>query len=196
MNGQPLTEVTSVGIQSTDGIYDDGEGTDLPGSTFSTCVPPGDYTLSFFADSFMFEWYNDAFDAASATPITVAADVTDIEASLGWATITGRVTDRKTGDPELFGSISVVDATTGLGFDNEGTNADGVYSLSVPPGQWTIAFAADYHWSEWFYDAKKFSKATVIEITPFTPLISGIDAELRRCSRKISDFCFPRNFNR
>jgi len=196
INGLPLTEITSVGIQSIDGTYEDGEGTDLPGSTFSTCVPPGEYVLSFFADSFMFEWYNDAFDAASATPVVVTADVAGLDASLGWATITGRVTDKKTGDPELLGSISVVDATTGIGFDNEGTNADGVYTLSVPPGQWAVAFAADYHWSEWFDNKKKFSQARVIEVTPFTPLISGIDAELRRCSRTVPDFCFPRNFNR
>ena len=66
----------------------------------------------------------------------------------------------------------------------------------MPPGQWTVAFAADYHWSKWYDNAKKFSKATVIEVTPFTPLISGIDAELKRCSRTVPDFCFPPNYNR
>lgn len=197
ITGQPLEEVTSIGIQSIDGTYADGEGTDLPGSTFSTCVPPGEYVLSFFADSFMFEWYDDVYDEAAATPVVVTdADVAGVDASLGWATITGRVTGKRSGGPELLGSISVTDATTGLGFDNEGTNADGVYTLSVPPGRWAVSFAADYHWSEWYHNSKKYSKATVIEVTPFTPLISGIDAKLKLCSRTVPDFCFPRDFNR
>ena len=197
INGLPLTEVTSIGIQQIGGTYADGEGTDLPESTFSTCVPPGEYLLSFFADSFMFEWYNDVYDEAAATPVVITdSDVAGIDASLGWATITGRVTDKRSGDPELFGSISVTNATTGGGFDNEGTNADGVYTLSVPPGRWAVSFAADYHWSEWYDNKKKYSNATVIEVTPFTPLVSGIDAELRRCSWTVPDFCFPKHFNR
>ncbi len=196
INGLPLTEVTSVGIRSTDGTFADGEGTVLPGSTYTACVPAGEYVISFFADSFMFEWYDDVFDEAAATPVVVDGDVAGIDASLGWATITGRLTDKRTGDPELLGSVSVSDATTGVGFDNEGTDSNGVYTLSVPPGLWAVSFAADYHWSEWYDNSKKFSQAAVIEVTPFTPVISGIDAALKRCSWTVPDFCFPKHFTR
>jgi hypothetical protein len=197
INGLPLTEITSVGIESTDGTYADGEGTQLPGSTYTTCVPPGEYLVSFFADSFMFEYYDDSFDAVGATPVTITdAAVAGVDASLGWATITGRMTDRKTGAPLLFASASVTNADTAVGFDDNPADDAGVYTLQVPPGRWVVAFTADYFWAEWYDNAKRLSRAEVIEVTPFTPLISDIDGELKRCSRTVPDFCFPRNFRR
>jgi hypothetical protein len=191
LDGRPLTEVTSVGIRALDGPYEDGEATVLPASTYATCVPPGSYEISFFADSFMFEWYDDAFDRASATPVVVTdADVPGVDASLGWATITGRVTSKRTGAP-LTGGAAAVDAATGDGFDQVAMNEDGVYTLSVPPGRWVVGWNVDYYWYEWYADAKRFSKAEVIEVTPFTPLIAGIDAELKPCRREV---CEPRGF--
>lgn len=72
------------GTTSTDGSFADGEGTRLPGSTYTACVPPGEYFTSFFADSFMFEYYDDSYDAAGATPAVVTdAAVTGIDASVG-----------------------------------------------------------------------------------------------------------------
>ena len=65
----------------------------------------------------------------------------------------------------------------------------------MPPGRWVVAFAVDYHWSEWFDNTKKFSKADVIEVTQFTPSFTGIDARLRLCSRTVPDLCFPKHHN-
>lgn len=197
LDGGALTEVTSVGILAVDGSFADGEGTTLPSSTYSVCVPVNKtYRVGFQADSYLIEWYDNVYDMASATTVIVGtSDVAGIDASLGQTTISGRVTDQRTGDP-LFASVSVVNADTGVGYDNEGTDpATGIYTLTVPPGRWVVAFAVDFHWSEWFDNTKKFSKADVIEVTQFTPSFTGVDARLRLCSRTVPDFCFPKHFN-
>jgi hypothetical protein len=196
LDGGLLKEVTSVGIFAVDGSFADGAATTLPSSTYSACVPVNkDYRVGFQADHYLIEWYDNVLDMASATPAVVAtSDVTGIDASLGQTTISGRVTDQRTGAP-LFASVSVVNADTGVGYDNEGTDPSGVYTLTVPPGRWVVAFAVDYHWSEWFDNTKKFSKADVIEVTQTTPSFTGIDARLRLCSRTVPDFCFPKHYN-
>lgn len=192
-----LTVVTSVGF----GSFDD-QGTTLPGSTYSACLPAGTYPVSFFADGYFIEWHDDAETSAGATLITgTAGDHLVVDAALTpWPVITGRVTDSRTGDP-LFTSVGLTDATAFPGgLDGEGTDPDGVYQFVIDPNVWPVPgtylvnFSADFHWSEWYDNAKKRSKATVIEVTRDSGVISGIDAELRPCGRPIPDFCVPRNF--
>lgn len=196
--GLPLTVVTSVGFES----FDD-QNTVLPGSTYSTCLPAGSYLVNFNADGYFLEWHDDADTVGAATPVVGAGgDHVEINAALTpWPVITGEVTDRR-GAP-LFASVGLTDATAFPGgLDGEGTDANGVYRFvldpaSFPvPGSYLVSFSADFHWSEWYDDAKKRSKATVIEVTRDSGVISGVDAELRRCGRPVPDFCLPRNFDR
>lgn len=195
--GLPLTVVTSVGF----GGFDD-QGTVLPGSMYSTCLPAGSYVVSFFADGYFLEWHDDAEVIGDATPIVgVAGDHLTVDAALTpWPVITGRVTDSRTGEP-LFASVGMTDATAFPGgLDGEGTDAAGVYRFVLNPafypipGSYLVNFSADFHWSEWYDGAKKRSKATVIEVTRDSGVISGIDAALRDCGRPVPDFCIPRNF--
>ncbi len=194
--GMPLTVVTSVGIDAFD-----GEGTALPGSTYSACVPAGSYLVNFSADGYFLEWHDDAASLGEATPVTGAAgDHVLVDAALTpWPVITGRVTDARTGVP-LFTSVGLTDATAGTGLDGEGTDSDGVYRFVLDPrfypipGSYLVNFSADFHWSEWYDNAKKRSKATVISVTRDSGVISGIDAELRPCGRPVPDFCIPNNF--
>lgn len=204
ITGDPLGVVTSVGLMRVDAPGGDGEGTTLPASTYETCLPAGTYVVSFFADGYFFEWYDAAIDWAHATRITGAEGdhVVGVDAELSpWPVITGRVTDAGTGAP-LFTSVGLTDASTGMGLDGEGTDGDGVFEFVLDPryypvpGTYLVNFSADYHWSEWFDDAKKRSKATEIAVTRDSGVVSGIDGRLRDCGRPVPDFCIPRNFNR
>lgn len=193
----PLDVVTSVGF----GV--DDQNTILPSSTFSICLPAGSYVVSFFADGYFLEWHNDAETASQATPVTGASgDHIVVDAALTpWPVITGQVTDRS-GAP-LFASVGLTDATAFPGgLDGEGTDANGVYRFVLDPaffpipGSYLVNYSADFHWSEWYDNANKRSRATVISVTRDSGVISGIDAELRNCGRPAPDFCIPRNFNR
>ncbi len=200
----PLDRITSVGISQTDGPLSKGENTMLPGSTYDVCLPAGSYLFSFFADDYYFEWYDDSETEAGAAVVTGSAgdDITGIDAALTpWPVITGRVTDSRTGAP-LFTSVGLTDAVTGLGLDGEGTDTNGVYEFILNPaffpvpGTYLLHFSADFHWSEWYDNSKKKSKATVISVTPGSGVISGVDAGLKPCGRPVPDFCIPRNFSR
>jgi len=192
--GLPLDRVTSVGFVSTGGTYADDQGT-LPDSTFHICVPADMYVVQFFADGYFIEWHDDAAAQTDATILNVTADISGLDAALtAFPVITGRVTDSRTGLP-LFTSVGITDAASGIGLDGEGTDTDGVYRFVVQPGTYQISFAADFHWVEWYDNAKKRSKATVITVTRTSGVITGIDAELRHCGRPVPDFCIPRNFN-
>jgi hypothetical protein len=160
--------------------------------------------VSFFADGYFTEWHDDAATLGEATLIAgVSGDHLTVDAALTpWPVITGRVTDSRTGEP-LFTSVGLTDATAFPGgLDGEGTNASGEYRFVLNPdffpvpGSYLVNFSADFHWSEWYDDAKKRSKATVIEVTRDSGIISGVDAELRPCGRPVPDFCIPRNFGR
>ena len=67
--GQPLAEVTSVGVYEG-GAGIDGLGTDET-SRWSTCLVPGSCQFDVSADSYRHEFFHDAPDVASATPVTL-----------------------------------------------------------------------------------------------------------------------------
>lgn len=192
--GLPLTEVTSVGVSSVDGTYDDGLGTVLPGSTWEGCVPPNDYRIAFFADSYNLEWYDDQPDEASATIVTVTADTTGLDAALRrLAFITGRVVDQDTG-AGLFTSIGL-QSVDGTFNDGLGTDDAGNFRIAAPgPGTYLLNFSSDYHWSEWWDNKKRRSQAAVITITSTTTEVGPVIVRLRRCSDTVPDFCIPPHF--
>lgn len=204
LTGLPLDRVTSVEYSLTDGTPYDGDGTDPATSTFDSCLDAGSYIIRFFADDYYIEWYDDVATSGAATVITgLAGDhATDIDAALTpYPVITGRVTDSRTGAP-LFTSVGLTNAANGDGLDGEGTDANGVYRFVLNPdyypvpGTYLVNFSADFHWSEWFDNAKKKSKATVISISADSGIVSGIDAELKPCGRPSPDFCIPGGFSR
>ncbi len=193
--GLPLTEVTSVGVSAVDGSYDDGLGTAIPGSTWESCIPPNDYRIAFFDDSYNLEWYDDQPDATSATIVHVAADTTGLDAALSrLAVITGRVIDQDTGEG-LFTSIGL-QSVDGTFNDGLGTDDLGNFRIAVPgPGTYLLNFSSDFHWSEWWNNKKRRSQATVITITATTSEVGPWIVRLRRCSDTVPDFCIPPHFN-
>jgi hypothetical protein len=202
VTGLPLDRVTSVGIMYTDGTGYDGAGTDPATSTFSECLPIGEYKIGFRADYYFAEYFDDAADVDSATVISVVdGPVSGIDAALQpWPSISGRVTDRR-GAPLTAVSIGITDADTGVGIDGEGVDSNGEFLYYIHPNYFTypvrlkVVFAADDHWAEWYDNSKRFSRATVITVERDSGPITGISAELRRCARPGIDICFPKKFN-
>lgn len=197
--GLPLAEVTSVGITQLDGPYVDGAGTNAL-SEWSQCVPAGLYSVSFAADSYYIEWWNDAFTAADASVIVVDRDRLDIDVSLDRLTmIVGRVVDAHTG-AGLGGSIHV-ESLDGTYLDGAGSQLDGSFALTLnhieqrlDPDTYLIAFQMDGHWAEWYDDAKKKSNATPIVTARGISVIDLGVIEMRSCPR--AEICIGGAFNR
>ncbi|MDH5372354.1 MAG: hypothetical protein OEX97_05365 [Acidimicrobiia bacterium] len=203
MTGLPLDRVTSIGIvYAADGSGYDGEGTDPATSAFATCLPIGEWKIAFDADYYFTEWYDDAPSMEAAAVISVVdGPVTGIDAALQpWPSISGRITDVRTGEPLPLTSVGIYQADTGDGIDGEGVDANGEFMYYFSPDYFTfpvrvkVNFAADYHWAEWYDNSKRFSRATVITIEADSGSITGIDASVRRCSWTVPDFCFQRKF--
>lgn len=197
--GLPLTEVTSVGITQLDGSYADGAGTNAD-SEWGQCVPAGQYSVGFAADSYYVEWWNNAYNAADATVIVVDQDRADIDASLDRLTvIVGQVVDAKTG-VGLSGSIHV-ENLAGTYLDGEGSLGDGTFSLTLNhvgqrlnPDSYLIGFQMDGHWAEWYDDARRKSRATPV-VTDRGVLVIDLGViELRQCPRP--EICIAGNYNR
>lgn len=200
--GAPLDRVTSVGIEATDGSYSDGEGTDPTTSRLATCVPVGSYVVSYTADGYFPEWFDDAATAASATVVVVAdGGAVDVSEDLHvFPTLVGRVVDQR-GRP-LFSGIGISFAD-GTPYDGEGTVGDGSGRFrlvfdprSHPLGQdWVISFQADGHWWEWYDDQRRLSRATVFTFDRDTGVVDLGDVSLRPCGRPDLS-CVPRTFFR
>ncbi len=132
-------------------------------------VPPGTVRLQFVPSAgshLLGEFYNDAKDYYSATPIVVVsgANTPNINATLQVAaTITGKVTDAAN-QPVTTASVSAY-----LGVDpNSSTYAysglDGTYSIDVPPGAVKLQFQSGTSTlaNEWWNDAFSRDEATSI----------------------------------
>ncbi len=198
--GLRLTETTSVGVQSTTTTYADGLGTVLPSSRWSGCVPSNDtYTISFFADNYRLEDYDDQ-PVGSGTPVAVGTTaITNLHASLlrKGKVLHGRVTNQA-GRP-LFASIGIWRQMPGgawRSIDGEGNDLpSGRWSYRVPgPGRYRVSFAADHHWGEWHDNVTRLRHARVIVVTASTTSVTGIDGDLRFCTTADRQ-CFPFGFN-
>lgn len=195
--GAPLAEVTSVGLADASGGDLDGDGAPAGDGTWGFCVEPGFYQLSFHADSYFPELWDDVEPGGAATVIEVIdADVTGLVAGLtAYPVLTGRVVDDRSGE-DLFASIGI-EAVDGSFADGEGTDASGgEFRITVrEPGDYLLSFFVDSHWAEWYDDANKRSRATPIEVRRDSGVIDLGDIGVRHCGRPGPDFCVPRNFS-
>ncbi len=169
--GLPLTSVSV----SADGPSPDGEGVDANGRFRFSGLTPGEYTISFFADDYIIEWYDDVLDSSAATSITVTADgtVSGINAALEYngPRIVGRVFDQLTGFPISSVSVSADGPTP----DGEGTFADGRYQFrNLTPGDYTISFFSDFHFVEWYDDSYSAAGATSVALGTGTVVVPDV----------------------
>jgi 5-hydroxyisourate hydrolase-like protein (transthyretin family) len=160
---------------SSDGIGDwaGSAATDASGAYSVTGLAVGEYKVQFSTwGSLLGEWYDDAADVWSATPVTVEAGSTtsvDGELTVG-ATIAGVVTD-EAGQP--VGNVAVwARPTAGDGTrfpTGVSTSPDGTYSLSgLAPGDYRVQFETDQAATnvagEWWNDAKTEAAADVLTL--------------------------------
>ncbi len=154
--------------------------TEADGSYRINGLVAGSYTVRFAdtQDRYLTEWFDDATDEASATPVAVAqgATVSGIDAQLALGgSISGTVTDQA-GDP-------IADVFVGLGepdFKGTYTGADGSYQITgLAAGSYTVRFAdmQDRYATEWFDDATDEASATPVAVAQGAT-VSGIDAQL------------------
>ena len=136
VTGQPIADV-SIQAQHLDGNSSYGEETDSDGQYTMTGVVPGTYWLSAVADRGYFRMLYDNQpndDAADAVSVEPGARVGEIDFALNiGGTISGRVTDTKTGLPVSGVSIEL-DNFKG-GYSSSRTDSNGRYVIvGVAPG--------------------------------------------------------------
>ncbi|MCP3909875.1 MAG: hypothetical protein GY713_02875 [Actinomycetia bacterium] len=151
--------------------------------TYSIAVPPDTYTVQFQDPSLVHsdEWFDNAPDQATATPVVVdvTSTVSNIDAALApGGSISGTVTEEGTGVP--LAGIDVWANTPGLThYTTTTTAADGTYTLTgLPPDTYRVGFydsSSPGHVYEYYVDAADFLSATDI---PVVGPVTGIDAAL------------------
>lgn len=194
--GQPLSEVTSVAVYAG-GLSIDGLGTDDT-SRWSTCLVPGSYQFDFTADSYRHEFFHDAPDVASATPVTLALPgpvVVNESLTPKGRVLAGRVTN-VVGQPKPA-SITIWRLTAAGWQAIDGIGNDmpsGTWSFRVPMvGRYRVSADVDHHVSEFWNNKSRLSQATVINVTSATTFVPGINLTLAYCTTS-ADFCQPPGF--
>jgi hypothetical protein len=155
-------------------------------------VPPGSYKV-LLGDpngALLPEWWNDVFDAADATPLTVAfgTNRTAIDATLTTGgKITGTVTVPTGVSPlDVYVRLySESDSGTALKrVQPSGSGTQGQYTFSrLAPGRYKVEFsqaraAQPLQW-QWWQNTDRFSTATSIEVAR-DGTVTGIDAVMVR----------------
>lgn len=150
-------------------------------------LQPGEVRLKFvnYDGSYLTEWYEDAVDYASATPITVVLSETisnvDAYIQLG-GVITGTIRDADTNQPVpgvFVEAYSSEDERVAYDY----ADSNGVYVVEgLEAGDIRLQFADTYnsvYFSEWYDDAETYALATPISIAP-NQTIPNIDAAIQR----------------
>ena len=148
-----------------DVVLFDATGTQLQGTTADEAgrytfdaIPDGTYKLASAKDGYVFQLYDrvpcySAFllqcDLSSASPVSVAADVHDVDFSLlRLAAITGTVTEVN-GGPLGGATVNVLDAATLNMVASAQTLSDGTFRAgALPVGQYAVFASASGHFSQ------------------------------------------------
>ncbi|MDJ0770864.1 MAG: carboxypeptidase regulatory-like domain-containing protein [Ilumatobacter sp.] len=177
-NGQPLATI-SVWVCDSTGAACRGSSTDASGSYTVTGLPPGDVTVRFsdWTGIHLGEYFDDASDEATATPVAVTAGSTitgiDAELQLGGA-ISGNVTG-PLGAPVANADVTACGSSSCW---TSRTNLDGNYTITgLPTDFFTVEFAATGLVGEYYDDVTDSGLATPVAVVvgATTP---GIDAAL------------------
>lgn len=137
----PGASVEIYGDTDLDGAYDDVDqwsATGITGDYSFDHLRPGNYKIQVWANGYDSEYYADAVDEATATPVAVAAgNVAVPPVSLSVSTysavpdadtdITGVVTNAATGKPVVGASVTAYNSTTGDEIDWASTDGTGRY---------------------------------------------------------------------
>jgi hypothetical protein len=169
-----------------DGMPSAGANTDANGDFTIGPLQDTVYRLSFNdcnePPSYVGEWYDDAPDETSATPIDVSSgNVTGLDVRLSQGRTISGTAETAGGQP--IGNVCVgvfgTDGETWIGGGS--TDVDGTYTTQpLPPGQYKVHFGDcndnPTHVGEWFDDAPSSEQAAIVDVTAANA--TGIDAQL------------------
>ncbi|MEV8172579.1 carboxypeptidase-like regulatory domain-containing protein [Microbacterium sp. NPDC077486] len=180
-DGSPLEGVT-VRVDSADYSMSMFASTDADGTYRVAGLPEGDYRVRFEpADpALSAEFWKDAYDEsrASAVRVTAGQSAEGVDAFLAeLGVIQGTMTLAADGSP-VPGSVTASDAATGFTLQAD-VASDGSYALTVPPGQYVVAFVPDggRGISEYWENARREEDATTIAVAQ-GQIVEDIDATL------------------
>jgi len=162
--------------------------TDLNGVYVLCGIPTGTYIVQAYSArvGYISEYYDDAPDYASATPVDVIEGSTtdNIDFILQWGgSITGRVTSNMVSSPHegLYDvDLDVYDAVTSTYIVWGDTHANGEYVIGgLPTGSYVVHADGGYigYQSEYYDDVRQWSEATPVAVT-IGLTTSGIDFSL------------------
>jgi hypothetical protein len=172
-DGGALLEGIDVSVyDASTGSYVTGDTTDALGTYFIGGLASGNYKASFYdyGGVYLYEYYDDKPDLASADPFSVTEGVTTtINAQLVQGGVISGVVTAEVGGALLDGiSVSVYDATTGYYVDDDNTDVSGVYRIgSLAAGSYKVQFY-DYggvYLYEYYDDKPNFVSADPISVT-------------------------------
>lgn len=173
-----ISETVFVDFTSTaaDGTY-----------SFSTAALLDDtYAVEFWPAGLPYsgEYWNNqtSWDNTTLIPITTGANVSSINATLGWfPSITGNVVTDTFSDPVYCADAELIDVHTGS-VVGSAMGAGGAYYLStsgVPAGRYTLRFrdGCDNYAPQYLGDVDLLADATTFYLTP-GQVVTGMDASL------------------
>ncbi|GAA5154527.1 hypothetical protein GCM10025768_25860 [Microbacterium pseudoresistens] len=190
-DGGPITD-NSVYVWAYDSDYQTvaGDWVGIGGTYTIPALPVGEYRLNFSPQSsspFLSEWYDDARDFYTATPVSVSdtdTPITGIDAELlvgGEIQGTVRGPD---GEPLADVSVNAWSASAAIG-SYASTDENGEYTIvGVAPGENQVNFYAPWGsglLSEYYDNARDPDDATMVVVDSSTPA-TGIDAQLEQGS--------------
>ena len=169
-----------VTVSRASGEFYLGSETVADGTFEVGALPPGDYLIQFDDELWQREWYNNAPDQASATPIAVVAGATTtINAAVAPETsIAGTVSIAGGGSvQEGSGHVYLTNIASGIE-SSAYLLADGGYLFrDVQPGTYRLEFVnIDGAFDEYYDNAASSLEATPIVVTPGDHLV--LNAEL------------------
>ena len=190
-NGNPVANMAVYAYATTPTGTSAGAFTDAAGNYAIKGLPAGSYQVSFDGPSAgcLVQWYNNAPDQASATPVSVSIGVTasSINAALArGGSISGKVTYN--GNPVVNIAVYAYNAATGNSTGNAFTDGSGNYVISgLPDGSYKVGFdgSSAGYFNQWYSNAPDMAGAASLTVTA-DMAASGIDAALVQSGGSIS----------
>lgn len=185
LTGQPIPGV-AVSVES--GSFSPDVWTDDAGYYEAGGLAPGSYVVHFTPDKptgLLAEYYDDAMNPTSATPVTVTPGQTTagIDAALAPAAIVRGDVTTTSGAP-VAGATVAAYSTTGAGgvqaIAQTTTDGDGSYTIAARAGTYVVAFTPqtqDNLLTEYYDDSADFAGATPVTVAVGHDAV-GIDAQL------------------
>ena len=148
-------------------------------------LPPGYYIVRAEADSFNGEYYDDTYEAATATPVQVQENThtEGIDFSLApLSTIEGTVTDQDDGTPIAGATVWAFSEVPGRMPVRAITDDQGHFQLTkLHPGIYFVKAAAPGYYREFYKEAERLADATPVNVG-YNEQVQGIDFTLAKAA--------------